>query len=324
MPDLPRKIYFDILLLVVVVLIGTTGYHLIEHWTLFESLYMTVITLTTIGFGELHPLSVTGRIFTLFLILGGIGAITYTVGSLSTYFFGENIYNFVRGRRMKEKITRLKNHYIICGASEVGLAVVEEMVLEKVPVLLIDRSEEKLQLAAQKYKCFVLLGDATKDGVLKTAQIDKAAGLVATFGNDHENVYLIMTARQLSKHIKIFAKVKEEETENKLRLAGADQVINPYKIGGLRLASTILRPHAVKLMDEFVRDPKKLRVEELVISEKNEFYKKSLTIEQLEKKLQVRVIAFRQFKNDSYQYLFDRSPITFHSGDALFFLQAKN
>lgn len=324
MLQIPRQFLFQISLILTVILIGTLGYTLIERWSLFDSLYMTVITLTTIGFGETHPLSTAGRAFTLFLIIGGIGAITYALGSISSYFFGENVYNFVKKRRMKEKIGKLKSHFIVCGASEVGLAVVAEIALEGVPVVLIDRNGEKLEKVAQMYKnCTVLVGDATREATLQSAGIHKAKGLIASFGNDHENVYLIMSARCLNKDLKIYAKVKEEETADKLILAGADQVINPYQIGGLRMASLILRPHVVKLMDEFVKDPQKLRVEELHITKNHPLAHKNLQIEAVEEKMKFRVIAYKAHDSAKYEYMFGHREISFMPGDSLFFLQAK-
>lgn len=224
---------------------------------------------------------------------------------------------------MQEKITKLNQHYIICGASEVGLAVAEEMVLEKVPVLLIDNNEAKLTKAMKELNCLGLVGDATNDEVLELANIKNAKGLVATFGNDHENVYLIMSARQLNAKLKIYAKVKDEQTASKLIRAGADQIINPYKIGGMRLASTILRPQVVKLLDELSKDPNKLRIEEIDIDEQHPLCHQSLNIEQVEEQLKVRVIAFKKAKSPSYQYLFTHNPIEFGIGDALFFVQSK-
>ncbi len=320
---LKRRIIVDLLLLLFVVLLGSLGYVIIEHWSFFDSLYMTVITLTTIGFGEIHPLSPAGRVFTLILIVTGIGTITYTLGSLSAYFFGQKVYTFLSSKRMQEKIMKLNGHFIICGASEVGLAVASELSLSKFPVLLIDRNEEKLKKAEDEFKCLILLGDATQDEVLEQAKIDKAEGLVASFGNDHENVYLIMAARQLNPKLKIYAKVKEEETTSKLKLAGADELINPYKIGGMRLASLIIRPNVVKFMDTLYKDPHKLRIEETTIDKNHELYQKDLTVSAVEQKLKIRVVAFKKADSSDYQYLFSRAPIHFGNGDSLFYLQAK-
>lgn len=321
--SLQKSLFLHISLLFFVIVFGAFGYVLIEHWTFFDGLYMTIITLTTIGFGEVHALDTAGRIFTIFLIITGLGTITYTLGSISTYFFGQQVYSFLSNRHMQEKIKKLKHHFIVCGASEIGLAVVEEMMVEQIPVLLIDQDQQKVMKAIKELKCHGLVGDATHESILEEANIEKASGLVATFGNDHENVYLIMSARQLNPALKIYAKVKDEQTTSKLLRAGADQIINPYKIGGMRLASLILRPQVVKLMDELAKDPKKLRIEELIVDKKSKLLGKALTIESVEKMLKVRVIAYKKVGTKSYQYLFSHQPIHFSEEDSLFFVQAK-
>lgn len=321
--NLRTKIFLDFLLLFSVVLVGTLGYIIIEHWEPFDALYMTVITLTTIGFGEIHPLTDIGRVFTIFLILTGIGTITYTIGSISAYFFGQKMYEILHNKTMRDKIEKLKDHFIVCGASEVGLAVINEIMLAKIPVLLIDQDEMKLIKANKELKCLTILGDATDDVILKKSRIKNARGLIASFGNDHENVYLIMSARELNHSLQIYAKVKDEKNTKKLLLAGANQVINPYTIGGMRMASAILRPNVVKLMDELAKDPKKLRVEELVFDAQNPMLKTPMSISTIEKKLKVRIIAYKKEKKPFYQYLFDSTPINFSIGDSLFYLEAK-
>ncbi len=320
---IPKQIFYNLFLLLVVVCFGALGYMVIEQWTFFDGLYMTVITLTTIGFGEIHQLSFWGRVFTMVLIIVGLGTITYTLSSISAIFFGQHVYHFLHKKRMQEKIKTLKNHYIVCGASEIGLAVVHELASEKIPVLLIDRDEQKITEIVDGKSCFGLVGDATQDHVLEQAQILTASGLVATFGNDHENVYLIMSARQLNPRLKIFSKVKDEETKSKLLRAGADQIINPYTIGGMRLASLILRPQVVKLMDELAKDPHQLRIEELVIDANHPLSGQKLHIEEVERHLHSRVITYKKAKQSSYRYSFEE-PLLLEEGDSLFFIAAKH
>ena len=209
--------------LAVVVTVGITGYMVIEGWSLLDSASMTILTLTTVGYEEVHLLSSTGRIFTIFLMV----AVAHEVGSL------------FRRRKLKTRIATLKGHFIVCGFGRVGRVVASTLQGESAPVIVVDNEAEALA-EAEDLGLLFLQGDATRDADLISAQIDKAIGLVAATGDDSENVYITLTARGLNPGLHVVARASRPEAEEKLRRAGANGVVSPYSIGGKEMALTAM------------------------------------------------------------------------------------
>ena len=239
---------FILLALLIVVLIGTAGFHFIEGWPWFDGLYMVVTTLTTIGYQEVHPLSRAGRVFNIFVIFAGVSLLLVTIGTLTQALLEFELQSFFGRRRMEREIGRLSEHYIICGAGRVGRSAARELERKPVPFLIIEQNEAKAQrYAAEKW--LMMVADATKEQTLREAQIHRARGLVAATTTDATNLYIVLTARALNANLKIVARASEEDAEKHLLTAGADSVVSPYAFAGQRIAQSFLRPHVVSFLD---------------------------------------------------------------------------
>ena len=236
------------LLLLIVVGIGTAGFHYIEHWPWFDGLYMVVTTLTTIGYQEVHPLSHTGRIFNVFVILSGVSLLLLGVGALSQALLEFELQSFFGRRRMEREIARLTDHFIICGMGRVGRSVARELSRKPASFMIIENSENKRQKFASE-NWLVLAGDATQEETLREAQIERASGLIAATTTDATNLYIVLTARGLNPRLKIIARASEDAAEKHLLTAGANSVVSPYSFAGQRIAQSLLRPHVVSFLD---------------------------------------------------------------------------
>lgn len=224
---------------------------------------MTVITLATVGYGETHPLTFHGRIFTIFLILSGISIMLYTVSSITSFFIEGELSQIFRRKKMLKTIAQLKNHFIVCGAGKVGNHIISELSQTKRDFVIVEKDKDLLK----KYENFPHInGDATDEDVLKEAGIEHAAGLFAALSTDEENIFLIITAREISPDIKIIAKAVKDTSAKKLITAGASSVVLPNLIGGMRMASEMVRPTVVSFLDMMLKEGKgDLRVEEVEI-----------------------------------------------------------
>lgn len=267
MKEIKEKVFQIGLGLFLILFIGTLGYTLIEGWPLFDSLYMTVITVATVGYGETHPLSNTGRLFTIFLIVGGIGMVGYIFSTFTAFIVEGELTDALRRKRMEDKIAKLSSHYILCGAGHTGRSIKEELAKTKRPFVVIESQPEK----AEKLKeegLMVVCGDATDDEVLKKSGIERARGLFATLTSDRDNAFVTLTARGLNPKLRIVAEQVEEGVREKLIRSGANAVINPGFIGGLRMASEMIRPAAVKFLDAMIREGGEIvRIEEIRVPE---------------------------------------------------------
>lgn len=236
------------MLLAIVAVAGILGYTLIEKWTLLDSVYMVVITIFTVGFQEVHPLSSVGRIFTIFIIVGGVGSAIYAAGQVMEIIVEGEMAGYRRWKSMDKKIKEMKDHYIICGFGRVGHQVADVFESSRVPFVVIDQKKESLdELEARGVP--VLTGDATDDAILMEAGIDYAKGLIACSDSDVANVYITLSARQLNTSLNIVARAGLKETEKKLTMAGANRVISPYFISGRRMAAMATRPVAIDFLD---------------------------------------------------------------------------
>ncbi len=243
-----RRLLFAICAFIIIVAIGVIGYMGIEDWTFLDSLYMTITTITTVGFKEVYPLSNAGRIFSIFLIIGGVGGALYILTTIMGHFIEVQFDITLGRRRMKTKIARLKKHYILCGYGRVGEAIALTFSEEGTPFVIISNDEEHVAKAV-KEGYLAILGDATDDDVLKEAGIERAYGLVSAVGSDTDNTFITLSARETRPDLFIEARASNPESESKLRRAGADRVISPHAIGGRRMAMLALRPAVVDFID---------------------------------------------------------------------------
>ncbi len=319
-----NTVLFDVLLLLLVVAVGVSGYMLIEHWHFLDALFMTTITLTTIGYGEVHPLSQSGRIFTIFLIAFGIGTITYTVSSITSFFLKGQFTSFLNSRAMQQRIEDLKDHVIVCGASDTSIGILNELSAIKQPFVLIDRNEERLRTCSNGLALLSIVGDATDEKTLKKVHVERAKALIACLSSDHENVFLVMNARELNPHLTIVARLKEESSRKNLIRAGVDEIVNPYRLGGMRLASLVVRPEVVRFLDKMLyQNHATMRVEEIVLTGEHPYVVKPHTVEQIQKKEGARLISWYRFDHNRYEIHFDDTPLMLKNGDVLIFLKQR-
>lgn len=246
-----RRVLWGVYAFIGIIAIGTGGYMAIEGWALLDALYMTVITITTVGYTEVHPLTSGGRIFGIFLIVGGVGGALYALTGIIQYIVEGQIGTTLGRRRMKARITKLSGHFILCGYGRVGQEIARTFKEEGMPFVVIDSNPESIAQAEQAgYLC--LQGDATSDEVLKETGIEQARGLVAAVGSDADNTYITLSARQLNSDLFIETRAGSKEAGTKLKRAGADRIVYPHRIGGRRMAMLALRPAVVDFIDTVV------------------------------------------------------------------------
>ena len=243
-----RRLLPAVIFLAIIVVVGVLGYTYIEKWTLLDSVYMLVITLFTVGFKEVSPLSSAGKIFTIFIIVGGVGSAIYAAGQVMEIIIEGEMTGYRKRRNMEKKIKEMKDHYIICGFGRVGHQVAQVFETSRVPFVVIDQKEGTFdELEAKGIP--VIIGDATDDSTLMAAGIHSAKGLVACSDSDVANVYVTLSARQLNSSLNIVARASLKDTEKKLMMAGANRVISPYFISGVRMAAMATRPVATDFLD---------------------------------------------------------------------------
>jgi voltage-gated potassium channel len=262
-----ERIFLTAALIILVNAAGTIGYMAIEHWSFFDSLYMTVITLTTVGYREVHPLSDEGTIFTIFLIVGGVGTVFYALSTGARVILEGELQQIFGRKRLEKKIKDLKSHYIICGYGRMGRIICRELTERNISFAVIEKSPS----LPPPDDVLIYEGDATKDDVLKALGIERAKGLISVLPTDAENLYVVLSARVLNPRLQIVARAGEEGSEEKLLRAGADRVVSPYHIGGLRIAHTVLKPAVVDFIEFATKSGNiDLQMEEIGINEKSE------------------------------------------------------
>jgi voltage-gated potassium channel len=246
-----ERIPLALSLLITVVCIGTLGFHVIEGWTWFDGFYMTLTTMTTIGYGEIHPLSHAGRVFNSFLIVTAVLAAAFTLGTLTQALLEFEFGKAFGRRRMERALSKLSDHYIVCGAGRVGRTVVRELRARGQSCVVIEKDPGRARWA-QDEEVAVIVGNASSDEVLEKARIETARGLVAAVSSDAENLYIVVTAHGIRADLKIIARASEDEATSKLLRAGASQVLSPYHFIGRRIAQLLLRPHVLDFVDAAV------------------------------------------------------------------------
>lgn len=317
-----REIFYSLAkatsMLVFIFLFGVLGYMLIEKWSFLESLYMTVITLATVGFQEVRPLSTAGRVFTIILVFVGIGMLTYTVSLWITFLVEGHLGGILKKQRMNKKIQQMENHYIICASGETGVYVIEEFYKTGQQFVVISKDEDKvLPWIRNKNDIFYIESSPENDEVLKLAGIEKAKGLVCVLEDDRDNLYVTLSARQLNPKLRIVAQAVDTVNVEKIKKAGADEVVSATEIGGMRIASAMLRPAVVKFLDLMLySEDKILRVEEIVVGENSEFVNKPISRCEIPKKTGLLVIAVKE--SATGKYIFNPSgDYIIHPGDVL-------
>ena len=303
------------LILLTVVLIGVSGYTLIERWTLLDSTYMVVTTILTIGFQEVHPLSTGGRILTLFIAVAGVGTALYALTQLMEIIVEGEILGYRKRKKMDRRIKEMRSHYIICGFGRVGHQVAADFSGAKIPYVVIDAKPSTVGELEPKGIPH-LVADATSDEILEEAGIRKAKGLVACSDSDVANVYVTLSARNLNPDLYIVARAAQRETEKKLKAAGANRVISPYFISGRRMAALAVKPVTSDFLDLVTHGGElEFRLHEVSIPSNSAVVDRSLAQAQIRDQSGVVVLAIQK-KDGSFELQPHASSMISH-GDTL-------
>lgn len=299
MEEIRAKILLALVLLFGVFMFGIAGYVYIEGWQLLDATYMTVITLGSVGYGETNPLSPTGRIFTIILILVGLGAFVYATSSITAFIVGGEIGGLVRRKRMQRKIESLRDHYIVCGAGAVGTHVVEELAKTGREFVIVDINQKLLERLQEKHNFLFLAGFPADDDTLIAAGIARAAGLVAALDSDKDNLFVVVTARALNPSLRIVTRAHETHSVAKLQRGGADAVVSTEAIGGMRMASEMVRPSVVSFLDTMLRScDAPVRFEEVAVADCATLAGRTLAEADINRQTGMMVLAV---KNDATQ-----------------------
>ena len=294
--DPVRHLKISICVLLLLLSYGTFGYIAIEGWDSLDALYMTVITLGTVGFREVHTLSSGGKIFTMTLIFFGVGVIGYIVGSLAQIMFEGQFHRIIGRKKVEKAIAALEDHYIICGFGRIGALIAKEFSAKPLPFVVVEKDTgvfDRLDDDGPGY--LFLRGDATADETLLKAGIKKAKGLISVVTSDTENVYITLTARGLNPDLFILARSGEEGSDLKLKRAGANKVVSPYLIGGSRMAQAILRPTVVDFIEIATgREHMELQMEEILIPPVSGFIGESLASSGFRKETGVIIVGIKK------------------------------
>jgi voltage-gated potassium channel len=243
-----RRVQGAILALVLIATVGVLGYMVFEGWSFLDALYMTVITLTTVGYKEVRELDTSGQLWTMALLITGVGTLFYTAVSFVELVVEGTIRGYFARRRMDATINKLSGHYILCGYGRVGREVAQEFSDDGVPFVVVDQDPKKVEECLDKgYPA--LLGEASEDTTLEEAGVRRANGVVATVNSDADNVFVVLSARKINPSLHIVARASSGESASKLEIAGADRTLSPYAVGGRRLASLATHPHIVDFLD---------------------------------------------------------------------------
>ena len=292
--DPVRRLKISLAVLFMLLTLGTGGYMLVEGWRLLDAAYMTIITLATIGFKEVHDLTDHGKLFTMGLVVFGVGTLGYLVSSVAQIMFEGQIQLIIGRKKVEKKIEALKDHYIICGFGRIGSMICRELAANGVPFVIVEHNTEVLE-RIEDDRYLWMKGDATQDDTLIKAGIQQAIGLVSVVTSDSENVYITLTARGLNSKLHILARSGEEGTELKLKRAGANKVVSPYAIGGMRMAQSILRPNVVDFIEiATASEHLDLQMEEISIPEDSDFAGQTLVSSGFRKETGVIIVGIKK------------------------------
>lgn len=302
------RVIIGILLLIAMVVLGTAGYMTIEGWSFLDALYMTAITLSTVGYGEVHDISPSGRVFSVIFIFAAVSFTFYLAGSIIQFMMEGRIREILGRRKLEKGIQNLKGHYVICGYGRVGSSICEELSASgRTGVIVVDRDPDAVS-ALEEGGIYHIAGEATDEENLIKAGVERAAGLVAALKTDSDNVYVSLTARELNPDILIIARAGEKKSEKKLLSAGATKVVSPYRMGGHRIAQMIVRPTVTDFLELTMMDEgRKIQMEEMPVKGSSRLIGVALQDSGIRKDLNLIIVAVR---NPSGEMLYNPSSET--------------
>lgn len=289
-----RRFTYIGLLIAFTLTLGTVGFRWMEGYPLFDAFYMTVITVSTVGYAELHPLSSAGRVFNTFLILFGVTTIFYGIGIMTQTIIELELGAVFDKKRVRRMIEKLENHYIICGFGRVGRNAAAELRRSGAPFVVVDRNPDRAEQAIHE-GMLAVIAESTRDETLRDAGVERARGLLAALATDADNLFTILSAKALNPRLYVATRAAEEEAEAKMKRAGADAVFTPYSTAGLRLAQALLRPHVFQFFDLTAKSiGMDVSIEQVGVSADSEFASRSLAQMQIRRDLGVIVLAIRK------------------------------
>lgn len=293
-----------LLFLILLLVIGTVGYTYLEGWSWFDALYMTFISFSTVGFQEVGPLHISSRLFTMFLIFMGMVVIAMLSASVTTWFVSNEILIKRKRLKMKQRISNLKGHIIICGAGDTGMTIIQEFQKAKKEFVVIEENVDVVaELIEKDTSLNIIEGNATKDDVLEEANIKNAAGLITALSLDAANLFVVVSARVLNPQINIISRSVDIHTESKLYNAGANYVISPNMVEGMRMASVILRPTVINFLEVMTRgEGLMVQMEEIVIPKGSSFHDKKLADIRIPSRTGLIVLAVKHSKGLKWEF----------------------
>jgi voltage-gated potassium channel len=312
---IPRYLFLTLLVPVTLLVVGTLGYMVLERWGLLDALYMTVITLTTVGFNEVHEMDPPGRVFTMFLALGGIFTLFYAATAVIRVVVSGELQDILGKQRMERSLEQMRNHFIVCGYGRMGRLVCQEFSGQGLPFVVIDRNEAALE-GFQLPGGIPLPGDAASDEVLRKAGIDRARALVTVVASDPDNLYISMSARLMNEKLFIVARAEDALCAQKLLRVGANRVVSPYHLGGQRVAQAALRPTVMDFIELATRtEHVALQIEETQISAKSTLQGATLKDSRLRQDHGVIIVAIK--KESGKMHFNPSSDTVLEKGDTL-------
>ncbi len=313
------RIYIPVILIIIIVFIGIIGFVIIEDYRFFDAFYMTIITVATVGFQEVQPLSDEGRLFTAFLIITSFGTFAYAVTSISQYVIDGEFNQYYKNYKVNAAIEKLENHVIVCGFGRNGKQAAHVFKKHNTRFVVIEQKKEIVEAINHKYSDLVLEGDATFDEVLIKAGVLKAKALITTLPIDADNLFIVLSARTLNPKLTIISRASEDNSDKKLKLAGADNIIMPDKLGGAHMASLVMKPDVMEFIDYITgQGGDNIRLEEITFDNLPQAYQNK-TIRDLEirNKSGANIIGF---KTAVGEYIINPSADTIVIPDAKLFV----
>ncbi|MPW27256.1 potassium channel protein [Alkalibaculum sp. M08DMB] len=297
--DTNHKFKFIVTILISLVLTGTIGYKILLDISIIDALYMTVITISTVGYTEVAEMDVNAKIFSIFIIFFSLGTVGYLFTNLVSSFLEGDLKDIWRKRRMENKIAELKDHYIICGGGETGQHAINQFVKSNAPFIVIDKDEEKINELIRN-NIYAIHGDATQDSILDKARIQHAKGLLCSLSNDADNVYTVLTGRQMNENLYIVSRAINKHTDEKLKKAGANNTISPNEIGGSRMAALMLRPTVIAFLDLITHAGDViLDLEDVIICDNSTIVNKTLGEVKIPEKTGLIILAIKKCNSDN-------------------------